>query len=292
METPFCHIFSRIGHSFACYVTLNTSVRQTGSTKVLCISSPSYPVHTFAPNQTTVDKMIQTPVIVTFANQKGGVGKTTLCVTFANYLVTKGVRAVVIDCDFQHSIMKCRKADIKKYGENAVPYDVLAYEANDKQAMTVLMEKLHNDPSIDVVLMDSPGSLKAEGLIPMFVNSDIIVVPFHYDLVTVPSTASFLLFIDRLRKAVGGRMKARLFIVPNLHDGRVGKRSELELWENTGKTFANYGLVTDKIPKRADMERFSTVAELDMQAAIVSPVFDRIYAGIFGDDSPKDINHQ
>ena len=192
--------------------------------------------------------MIQTPVIVTFANQKGGVGKTTLCVTFANYLVTKGVRVVVVDCDFQHSILKCRKADIKKYGEEAVPYDVLAYEANDKQAMTALMEKLHNDPSIDVVLMDSPGSLKAEGLIPMFVNSDIIIVPFHYDLVTVPSTASFLMFI--------------------------------------------YGLVTDKIPKRADMERFSTVAELDMQAAIVSPVFDRIYAGIFGDDSPKDINHQ
>ena len=263
----------------------------------MCISLPSYPVHTFAPDQTTVDKMIQTPVIVTFANQKGGVGKTTLCVTFANYLVTKGVRVVVVDCDFQHSILKCRKADIKKYGADAVPYDVLAYEANDKQAMTVLMEKLHNDPSIDVVLMDSPGSLKAEGLIPMFVNSDIIIVPFHYDLVTVPSTASFLMFIDRLRKAVDGRMKARLFIVPNLHDGRVGKRSELELWENTGKTFANYGQVTDRIPKRADMERFSmerfsTVAELDMQAAIVSPVFDRIYAGIFGDGSPKDMNHQ
>ena len=44
--------------------------------------------------------MIQTPVIVTFANQKGGVGKTTLCVTFANNLVTKGVRVVVIDATF------------------------------------------------------------------------------------------------------------------------------------------------------------------------------------------------
>ena len=43
--------------------------------------------------------MIQTPAIVTFANQKGGVGKTTLCVTFANYLVAKGVRVVIIDCD-------------------------------------------------------------------------------------------------------------------------------------------------------------------------------------------------
>ncbi len=51
---------------------------------------------------------------VTFANQKGGVGKTTLCVIFANYLVTNGVRVVVIDCDFQYSIMKCRTADIKK----------------------------------------------------------------------------------------------------------------------------------------------------------------------------------
>ena len=199
----------------------------------------------------------------------------------ANYLVTKGVRVVVIDCDFQHSIMKCRKADIRKYGEQEMPYEVWAYEANDKAMMTSLMEKLHNDPEIDVVLMDSPGSLKAEGLIPMFVNSDIIIVPFHYDLVTVPSTASFLMFVDRLKKAVGERMKARLFIIPNLNDGRIGKRSELLIWDNARDTFSNYGYVTAKIPKRADMERFSTMAALDMQAAIVTPVFDKVYQGIF-----------
>ena len=223
--------------------------------------------------------MIQTPVIVTFANQKGGVGKTTLCVTFANYLVTKGVRVVVIDCDFQHSIMKCRKADIRKYGEQEMPYEVWAYEANDKAMMTSLMEKLHNDPEIDVVLMDTPSTLKAEGLIPMFVNSDIIIVPFHYDLVTVPSTASFLMFVDRLKK--GERMKARLFIIPNLNDGRIGKRSELLIWDNARDTFSNYGYVTAKIPKRADMERFSTMAALDMQATIVTPVFDKVYQNIF-----------
>ncbi len=230
--------------------------------------------------------MIQTPVIVTFANQKGGVGKTTLCVTFANYLVTKGVRVVVIDCDFQHSIMKCRKADIKKYGEQPMPYEVWDCEATDKDMMFSLMEKLHNDPEIDIVLMDSPGSLKAEGLVPMFVNSDIIVVPFHYDLMTVPSTASFLLFVDRLKKAVGDRMKARLFIIPNLNDGRVGKRVELVLWDNARDTFSNYGYVTAKIPKRADMERFSTMAALDMQAGIVTPVFEKIYTAIFDTAKP------
>ena len=58
--------------------------------------------------------------------------------------------------------MKCRKADIRKYGEQDMPYEVWAYEANDKAMITSLMEKLHNDPEIDVVLMDSPGSLKTE----------------------------------------------------------------------------------------------------------------------------------
>lgn len=230
--------------------------------------------------------MIQTPAIVTFANQKGGVGKTTLCVTFANYLVAKGVRVVIIDCDFQHSILKCRKADLKKYGEELVPYEIWAYEPDSKEAMTSLIEKLHNDPELDVVLMDSPGSLHAEGLVPMFVNSDIIVVPFHYDLVTIPSTASFLLFLDRLRQAVGEGMNAQLFIIPNLNDNRVGKRSELILWDNTRETFSNYGYVTGKIPRRADMERFSTLAALDMQHQYVSSVYDNIYFTIFGKVTP------
>lgn len=225
--------------------------------------------------------MIQTPVIVTFANQKGGVGKTSLCVTFANYLVMKGVRVVVIDCDFQHSILKCRKADLKHYGEELIPYEVWSHEPNSREAMITLIEKLHNDPGIDVVLMDSPGSLKADGLVPMFVNSDIIAVPFHYDLVTVPSTASFLMFLDRLRKAVGSRMKARLFIIPNLHDNRVGKRTELLLWDNTRDTFSNYGYVTSKISRRADLQRFSTIAGLDLAQAAVTPVFDKIYDSIF-----------
>lgn len=230
--------------------------------------------------------MMQTPVIVTFANQKGGVGKTTLCVTFANYLVTKGVRVVVVDCDFQHSIVKSRKSDTKKYGEGHAMYDVMACEADDKDGMTAVMEKLHNDPSIEVALLDSPGSLKAGGLVPMYVNSDFIVVPFHYDLVTVSSTASFLMFIDRLRKAVGNGMDARLFVIPNMNDGRVGKRSELVIWDNAREAFSIHGTVTPKIPKRADMERFSTIAALDMQSVIVAPAFDRIYSAIFSTLEP------
>lgn len=237
-------------------------------------------------NQYRTTEMMQTPVIVTFANQKGGVGKTTLCVTFANYLVTKGVRVVIVDCDFQHSILKCRRSDLRKYGEGTVPYSVIEKEATDRDEMTALMESLHNDPSIEVALVDSPGSLKAAGLVPLFVNSDIIVIPFHYDLVTVPSTASFIMFLDRLRQAMAGAMKARLFMVPNLKDGRVGKRSELLIWEKSRETFSTYGDVTPKLPKRADMERFSTIAALDMQNEIVRPVYDKIYSAMFDTIDP------
>ena len=36
--------------------------------------------------------------IISFANQKGGVGKTILCITFANYLAEKGERLLTLDC--------------------------------------------------------------------------------------------------------------------------------------------------------------------------------------------------
>lgn len=231
------------------------------------------------------ERKLQTPVIVTFANQKGGVGKTTLCATFANFLVTMGVRVLVIDCDFQHSIVKRREVDIRKYGEQNLPYEVVGHDANDRDAVVSLMDKLRNDPSIDVALMDSPGSLKASGLTTMFANSDYLVIPFHYDVTTIPSTATFLMFINRLQEFVRD-MDTRLIMVPNMNDGRVGKKVELTLWEKTRETFARYGMVTEKIPKRADMERISTMACLDMQASIVKPVFTTIYREIFGTDEP------
>lgn len=61
------------------------------------------------------------------------------------------------------------------------------------------------------------------------------------DLVTVPYTANFHMFVERLKKAVGERMKARLFIIPNLNDGRIGKRSELLIRDNARDSFSNYG---------------------------------------------------
>lgn len=54
-------------------------------------------------------------MVITFGNQKGGVGKTTLCTLFANYLASIGKKTLVVDCDNQQTITEKRKADKKKY---------------------------------------------------------------------------------------------------------------------------------------------------------------------------------
>ena len=43
--------------------------------------------------------------IILFSNIKGGVGKTTLCAHFAEYLSMKGVPVVAVDADIQGSYL-------------------------------------------------------------------------------------------------------------------------------------------------------------------------------------------
>lgn len=62
--------------------------------------------------------------IIVFANQKGGVGKTTLCTLFANYLAEIKQPVLVIDCDGQQTIFEKRQADIKKYGDDNFTYSI------------------------------------------------------------------------------------------------------------------------------------------------------------------------
>lgn len=229
---------------------------------------------------------MNTPVLVTFANQKGGVGKTTLCITFANFLYSKGVRVIVVDCDFQHSIVKCRKSDLQEYGEEMVPYDVIPAGNLTENQTAEMIEKLCNDPSIDVVLIDSAGTLNARGLVSLLINTNIIITPFHYDVVSSPSTLAFLIFVEKLKLRTKGMMNPKVFAIPNLSDARVGRLKEKKAWTLTREKLAKYSEVTEAIPSRAAMGRLSTIAALDRHLSIVSPVFDKIYQYIFSTPDP------
>ena len=61
---------------------------------------------------------------IVFANQKGGVGKSTLCMLFANYLAWKKQDVCLIDTDLQKTIMMQRKKDREIYEDMEEPYTV------------------------------------------------------------------------------------------------------------------------------------------------------------------------
>lgn len=217
-------------------------------------------------------------IIITFANQKGGVGKTTLCTLFANYLVAHRKKVLVIDCDVQQTISFRRKADLQKYKDVTIPYNIQPFNIANATNVQNLMTNLRKMQGI--ILIDAPGNLTQQGLIPIFANSDYIVCPFQYEVTSINATATFISFIYKIRAKLSKDI-AQLFLVDNSHDKRFGKKAELELWQMTAKRFSEYGLITPMVEYRAEMRRYTTLYLMKTQETIISPTFDFIYNHIF-----------
>jgi chromosome partitioning protein len=217
-------------------------------------------------------------IIITFANQKGGVGKTTLCTLFANYLVAHRKKVLVIDCDVQQTISFRRKADLQKYKDVTIPYNIQPFNIANVQNVQSLMTNLRKMQGI--ILIDAPGNLTQQGLIPIFANSDYVICPFQYEVTSINATATFISFIYKIRVKLSKNV-AQLFLVDNSHDKRFGKKEELELWSMTEKRFSEYGQVTPMVEYRAEMRRYTTLYLMKTQETIISPAFDFIYNHIF-----------
>lgn len=218
-------------------------------------------------------------IIITFANQKGGVGKTTLCTLFANYLVAKGKRVIVVDCDGQQTIYEKRQADRKKYSDEQVKYNIQAFSIANIDNVRNLMKNLRQMPG--VVLIDAPGNLAQQGLIPLFAQTDYIVCPYQYEITSINSTVVFVRFILRLKNEISS-MKSKLFFVVNKFDKRYGTEGEKKLWTTTDEKLSMFGSVTPKIDQKAEMQRYNTMGLMFSQKSIVGPAFDHIYNEIFG----------
>ena len=70
--------------------------------------------------------------IISIANQKGGVGKTTTAVNLATIIAKKGKKVMLIDCDPQGNATS--GLGIEKNNEYSL-YDVLINEVDIKQAL-------------------------------------------------------------------------------------------------------------------------------------------------------------
>lgn len=191
-------------------------------------------------------------VCVAFSTQKGGAGKTTLTVLTASYLYyVKGYSVAVVDCDYpQYSIARMRERDIRMATEDDY-YKRLAYEQFTRldrkmyPVITSVPEKaaetartLVEKDRYDLIFLDLPGTVNAEGILYALSQMDYIFCPVSADRVVLESSLRFASRIGEKLVATGRSNIKGLYLVWNMVDGR----EKTELYEVYEQVIAELGL--------------------------------------------------
>ena len=158
--------------------------------------------------------------IILFSNIKGGVGKTTLCAHFAEYLSMKGVTIVAVDADLQASLSRHREREVEADPEQTVPWGIARLNTLDSKIVKATMNKYKEQDGI--VLIDCPGNLNDNNLAIIYAVADFIVIPMTYDVDTIDATGIFITVIRQ-------QSKAKLVFVPNRINITEGKAREREM---------------------------------------------------------------
>lgn len=113
-------------------------------------------------------------MVITFLNQKGGVGKTTLSINVAGELAALGRRVLLIDMDPQGSAL-----DWVAARESASPFQVIGFPR-----ATLHKEIVGLGQGFDVVIIDAPPRV-TDLARSAIMASDLVVIPVQpspYDI--------------------------------------------------------------------------------------------------------------
>ena len=213
--------------------------------------------------------------IVLFSNIKGGVGKSTMCAMFATYCAEKGIGVAVVDADLQKSLERQRNRERQAEEEEVQePWQLIALDASSPAEAESLMKKLKEVKGW--ILVDCPGNLNDNTLLPVFRAADAVVIPVSYEDIVIDATS---IFIDVFRKTSG----AEIVFLPNRINSQEGTKSEKEQRAETVKVLGQIGTVAPRIKQSVVIKRFSTLFALDTyQKRAVEHAFDCIIEKLNG----------
>ena len=200
-------------------------------------------------------------MIIIIGNQKGGAGKSTLTLLMANYLTTvKEMPVSVIDMDYQQSIYQ--KYEKAKVLENEEPYEVVPAGLELFPKLLPLLQK--NKDSI--LLIDLPGKLDDDNLIPVITSADLILCPFSYDELTFTSTVFFALLVKKINP------KTQIIFIPNRIKANVryDQKDQMEI------QLKNFGQISDPIMERVDFQRVNTQQTPLSVFTLIVNLFDQL----------------
>jgi len=188
-------------------------------------------------------------MIVTFAQQKGGVGKTTLAIAFANYLTLHHKKTVkVYDFDYQKSFYNRWKED--EILPHPQLYEVEVLEDNTENVDKVLEinNLMEMNQSETFFIFDLAGTLNAS-YSDLLVYSNFLVIPIEYSDVTIKSTMEFISLLGMLDSQA-----IRVFLRSKYDKGYLYKNQK-----DTDEILSDYGLLLPTpVYKRNDLQSINT----------------------------------
>lgn len=181
-------------------------------------------------------------MIILIGNQKGGAGKSTLSMVLANYLtVVRKHKVTILDMDYQQSI--AAKAEKSRVLENKPLYEVVP---TDLKQFPSLLQVIRQKPE-EIAILDMPGKMDDDGLIPAIAAADLVLCPFAYDEMTVDSTVLFAMVVRKINP------KAPIVFIPN----RIKQTAKYETQAEVEKVIRKFGPITAQIADRVDFQRIT-----------------------------------
>ena len=213
-------------------------------------------------------------MIVTFSNRKGGVGKSSLCISLANYWSSQNIPVCVIDIDQLHSLLTAREVDLKTDTTHLPRFDIQRFKLyNELDKLPEYMRQLKQSGCR--ILFDTPGSVENELYMHIVLFSDFVIVPFQYEDFSIESTGEYATVLKKLREAYP-TLKREAVFVPNMVDTRIGRVSDRQRWDAWDKDIDNVAIRSPRVPLRVCLQRRNTLFQTPEELSCVSPCFEFI----------------
>ena len=159
--------------------------------------------------------------VISVANQKGGVGKTTTAFTLARGLQMLGYKTVLVDCDSQGSARNWKAAN----EGNSVP--VYAIDR------PIVHSEVKNLAHYDVVVTDGAPTLK-DMAASVIKAADLVIIPCQPSPLGLWALEPFVEMVQERIELTDGALKAA-FLVSNV-------KSNTKLGQQIGEVLTNHKL--------------------------------------------------
>ena len=202
------------------------------------------------------------PIVLAFATQKGGTGKTTLSVLVASWLHYKrGIKVTILDVDSsQLSVYNQRLRESEHMDDTLLtrldeqdvdPYVIMSGTPADVPA---LLTKIPDD--VQLVLVDMPGSIDVEGYEEALSKLDYLIVPMETSQYAVTTGFNYLNAIRQIDLVPIDRCRILWNKFKPSRDGDIA-----EMLEARFKEFG-FNFLKSRIPQRDSYQDTANLSTL------------------------------